>query len=346
VNGPNYKDYYKILGVSKTADEKEIKSAYRKLARKWHPDVNPGDKDAESKFKEISEANEVLSDPHKRAQYDRFGEQWKMYSQAGAGNGAGGAGGAGGWPGGAPQGSYQVDLGGAESLQDLFESLFGGFRGRAEKAAERGEDVEFGLELSLEEALKGTHRDYSVMVEDVCPACGGRGVTRDNRGNYNLGAACPHCRGIGRVRTPRRGRVQIPAGVVDGKRIRLAGEGAAGANGKRGDLYLLVRVKSHPNFERQGDDLYTDVTIPFTIAALGGEVSVKTLNGERTLQVPPGVQSGQKMRIAGQGIPALGGKKAGDLYARIKVGVPKDLSPRERELIGEIAKIRGDKAKV
>jgi DnaJ-class molecular chaperone len=340
VDPHKYKDYYSILGVSKTADEKEIKSAYRKLARKYHPDVNPGDKSAEEKFKEISEAHEILSDPHKRSQYDRFGEQWKMYSQAGQGDPfAGARTGAG-----AQAGGYTINLG-EESLQDLFESLFGGWNNRSERAAKNGEDVEYGLDLTLEEAVHGTTKRFEVTVEDVCPRCGGTGTTRDQRAHYTLGAACPECRGNGRVRSVRRGEVTIPPGVTDGKRIRLAGQGAAGSSGNRGDLYFVVRIRPHAEIERKGNDLYVDVAIPFTVAALGGEVNVKTLNGERTLQVPPGVQSGQRIRIAGQGMPALKGQKPGDMYARVKVSVPRDLSPRERELIQEVAKIRGDKVR-
>jgi len=176
-------------------------------------------------------------------------------------------------------------------------------------------------------------------------SCNGSGTTRDQRGNYTLGAACPECRGHGRVRSMRRGEVTIPPGVTDGKRIRLAGQGAAGSTGTRGDLFFVVRIKPHPEIDRQGNDLYVDVAIPFTVAALGGEVNVHTLNGDRTLQVPAGVQSGQKIRISGQGMPALKGQKSGDMYARVKVSVPRDLSPRERELISEVAKIRGDRVK-
>jgi DnaJ-class molecular chaperone len=234
---------------------------------------------------------------------------------------------------------------GEESLQDLFESLFGGWNNRSERAAQSGEDVEYGIDLTLEEAVHGTSKRYQVTVEDVCKACNGSGTTRDQRGNYTLGAACPECRGHGRVRTVRQGEVTIPPGVTDGKRIRLSGQGAAGSTGKRGDLYFVVRIKPHAEIERQGNDLYVDVAIPFTVAALGGEVNVRTLNGDRTLQVPPGVQSGQKIRIAGQGLPALKGQKSGDMYARVKVSVPRDLSPRERELISEVAKIRGDKVR-
>lgn len=339
-----YKDYYKILGVGKTADEKEIKSAYRKLARKYHPDVNPGDKSAEEKFKEISEAHEVLSDAHKRAQYDRFGDQWKNFShyqkqQTEPGGRPGGPNGR------ATAQGFNFDVQ-EDSLHDLFETLFGGWNARTERAAERGEDVEYGLDLTLEEAVLGTKKRYEVVVENVCPKCGGSGASRDSRGSYTLGGVCPECRGAGRVREPRRGEVTIPAGVTEGKRIRLAGMGASGASGKRGDLYFVVRIKPHPQFERQGADLYVDVSLPYTVAALGGEVAVQTLaGGERILQVPSGVQSGQKLRITGQGMPGMKDHKPGDLYARLKVSVPKDLSPRERELLHELATIRGDKVK-
>lgn len=342
MKGPNYKDYYSILGVSRTADEKEIKSAYRKLARKYHPDVNPGDKSAEDRFKEFSEAYEVLSDAHKRSQYDRFGDQWKQASQTE------------GWP--PPQGGNP--FGGAQSggndftgfsggLNDLFESLFGGRADRAQRASDRGEDVEYGLDLTLEECIRGSVKSISLKVENLCPTCGGTGVTRDARGNMSLGGYCKKCHGSGHITAARNIEVNIPAGVKDGQRIRLAGQGAEGAGGHRGDLYLLVRIKSSPGYEREGDDLYMDVMVPFTIAALGGEVSVRLLGGEtRVLMVPPGIQSGQKIRIPGQGAPGGSGRKPGDLFARVKVTVPRDISPREHELMHELAKIRGDKVRV
>jgi len=199
VNGPNYKDYYKILGVSKNADEKEIKAAYRKLARKYHPDVNPGDNTAESKFKEISEANEVLSDPHKRSQYDSFGDQWKSYSQAGAQPNAGPFGGAGG-------GGFEFDMGGGGGgLNDLFESLFGGTRGRQQRSAAQGEDVEYGLDLTLEEAYHGAKKSLNLQLEDACARCKGAGSMRDLRGRYDMGTVCPQCRGAGRTARPHPG---------------------------------------------------------------------------------------------------------------------------------------------
>jgi len=331
VNAPPYKDYYKILGVPRTASDKEIRAAFRRLARKYHPDVNPGDRSAEERFKEISEAHDVLSDPHKRAQYDNFGEQWKRSTQ-------------GGWsqPG---TGGFDFQTGGLGDLGDLFESLFGGGarRTRSTRHAARGEDVEFGLDLTLEEAAHGATKSLELKLQDVCQRCGGSGGARTGRGAFDLGGICPDCRGQGRVLQPRRVEVKIPAGVVEGQRIRLAGQGASGPTGARGDLYLVVRVRPHPDFETKGNDLYTDVAIPYTVAALGGEVEVKTLTGTRTLTVPAGIQSGQRIRVAGQGIGPAG--KRGDLYARVKITVPRDLSPRERSLLMELSRLRGEQVK-
>ncbi len=332
MNRPQYKDYYAILGIGRTADEKEIKAAYRKLARKYHPDVNPGDSSAEENFKQISEAYEVLSDPHKRAQYDSYGDQWKRYSQTDSRAGATYTSPDAGW-----------DIGGTGGLNDLFDSLFGGFRNRSQRAADRGEDVEFGLDLTLEEAIQGVTKNLNLRMEDVCVRCGGMGMLRNARGSLDMGQFCQDCRGEGRVASTRRVEVKIPAGVNEGQRVRLTGEGAAGVTGKRGDLYLLIRIKPHEHYERQGNDLYIDAVLPYTIAALGGEISVKTLNGHRTLNVPAGVQSGQKIRIAGQGMPGLKGNRVGDLYVRIKISVPRDLSPKERQLLSELARLRGDK---
>jgi DnaJ-class molecular chaperone len=336
MNGPSYKDYYKILGVQRSADEKEIKSAYRKLARKYHPDVNPGDKSAESKFKEISEAYEVLSDAEKKAKYDRFGDQWKAYSQSGSRRTGTSA----------PQDmGFEVEFGGSGlNFGDFFESLFGR-KGREQRAPDKGEDVEYGIDLALEEARSGATKNLRLTVEDICPRCNGAGMIQDSGGRFNLGSACPQCRGHGRIPSVRNVEVKIPAGVTEGQRIRLAGEGTAAPNGKRGDLYLLVRLKPHPVFQREGQDLTVDVPVPYTVAALGGEISVPTLNGKRILPVPAGVQSGQRIRVSGQGLPGRSGKASGDLYARVRVSVPKDLSEKERGLLRELAEIRGDKAR-
>jgi DnaJ-class molecular chaperone len=336
VNAPAYKDYYKILGVSKNADEKEIKAAYRKLARKLHPDVNPGDPTAAERFKEIGEAYEVLSDPEKRAKYDQFGEQWKQVSM-GAGPSswqyAGGPAGAGG---------FEFDFG-ASGLEDLLQSLFGGFGHQTQRASAQGEDYEFGLELTLAEAKNGVTKRQVFQVEDVCAQCRGSGTARNTRGQYEVRSMCPSCGGRGRIRSKRSVDVKIPPGVTAGKRIRLAGQGGKGATGKAGDIYLVISIRPHPDFERTGNDLTTEVAVPYTVAALGGEVTVPTLEGPRTLNVPPGVQSGQRLRIAGQGLPSANGGKPGDLFARVKIVVPKDLTAEEKELLGRLARLRRDK---
>lgn len=320
--GPTYKDYYNLLGLGKNASDKEIKAAYRKLARKFHPDVNPNNKAAEEKFKDISEAYEVLSDKNKRENYDRYGEQWKAYSQAG--DFPGGAAGAGGFPGG-----FRVEYGGTGNyangnfgqpgdLGDLFASLFGGqgpgdpfsrggFR-RTSARPQRGQDVEAGVTVTLEEAFTGVTRGLSL--------------------------AAPLPRGDNPAR---RVEVKIPAGVAEGQRIRLAGQGEPSPAGA-GDLYLVVHIEPHPTFERRGDDLYVDVPLAYFEAALGGEVKVATLKGTRlTMRVPPGTQSGQAFRLTSQGMPRLRGGGSGDLYARAKITVPKTLSTRERELLAELA---------
>lgn len=395
--GPSYKDYYKILGVEKSASEKEIKSAYRKLARKFHPDVNPGNKEAEEKFKDISEANEILSDKEKREKYDRFGDQWKMYSQGGNG-GAGFPGGAGGFPGG-----FRVEYGGPSGgaaggpdLNDLFATLFGdmgagpgagrrsgarpnvrfseGFDGErvggGPTTAPRraAPDSEAVINVSLEDAFNGATRALQLSVPETCQTCRGQGVRstgtsrgcpachgtgKQSRGFLGMGGVCdmcggtgqtdlencPTCRGEGTVERPRRVEVKIPAGVGEGQKIRLAGQGpAAPGGGPNGDLFLVVHIEPHPMFERKGDDLYVDVPLLYTEAALGGEAKVPTLKGTRlTMRIPAGTQSGQTFRLGGQGMPKLRGGGSGDLFARAKVTVPKTLSARERELLTELA---------
>ncbi|HZP82783.1 MAG TPA: J domain-containing protein [Chthonomonadaceae bacterium] len=346
----NGKDFYKILGVPKTATQEEIKKAHRKLARKYHPDLNPGDKKAEETFKSIQEAYDVLSDPEKRAKYDQFGEMWQNSGfGAGAGPSAGwrpgpGAGTAGGSP------FVDVDLGGL-NFQDWLAQMFGGgvrrdtgpMGGFGTRSAAPAEDVEFGLDISLEDAYRGASQRITVTVDDVCPECEGMGQKRNSRGQYDLGSLCPRCRGQGRIPSQRSGQVNIPAGAWDGLRLKLTGQGAADARGKRGDLYVQLHIRPHPKFERDGQDLLFDVAVPYTIAALGGEVSVEMLDGQkRQLLVPPGIQTGQKMRLSGQGMPALRDRKAGDAYARVKITVPKDLSERERNLLEELARLRNE----
>jgi curved DNA-binding protein len=302
----NYKDYYADLGVSKTATEKEIKQAYRRLARKYHPDVNPGDKSAEEKFKEISEAYEVLSDPGKRAKYDQFGDQWKKVGEAPPG----------GWQNydwdssGARFDFDNVGVSGGGGFGDFFEMLFGEpFQGggRQRRGAGRGRDLEYEIEVSLEEAFNGVTKTF----------------TLDNR----------------------KIEVKIPKGVKEGSRIKLAGQGQPGPNGQNGDLYLIVKERSHPRFERKAADLYTDGAVPYYVAALGGEIPIQTLTGRVTMKVPPGTQSGQTFRLPGQGMSKLHQADRGDLYVRVKLSVPKSLSDRERQLLSELAEMHGSGGK-
>lgn len=300
----DYKDYYAVLGVKKDATEKEIKQAYRKLARKYHPDVNPGNKEAENKFKEVSEANEVLSDREKREKYDRFGADWARYGeQAGYPGGPGGPGAGGFRYEEYPGGGFDFG-GGGGGFSDFFESLFGpgGVRGATRDT--RGHDIESEIQVTLREAFEGASKPISIA--------------------FNPGEQ------------PRRLEVKIPKGVDEGARIRLAGEGAPGASGKRGDLYLIVRMQHDPQFERKGHDLYRDVSVPFSTAALGGEIRVPTLTGAVTMTLPAGTQGTQTFRLTGQGMPHLRGTGKGNLYARIRISVPKHLTDRQREIIREL----------
>ncbi len=342
------KDFYKILGVAKDASPEDIKKAHRKLARQLHPDLNPGNKKAEDQFKEVQEAYDVLSDPERRSRFDKYGDPdadpSKMWGGGTPGGGFGGG----------PQGGYQnveVDPGGI-NFDDFLGGIFGqrdaarGAAGGRRPAPSNApaEDVEFGLEISLEEAYRGTTHRVQVTVEDACPDCGGSGQKRDAQGRFDLrGAKCTRCGGTGRIPSPRNGEVKIPAGAWDGLRLKLGGQGAADAKGKRGDLYVNLRVRKHPRFDRDVQDLAFDLSVPYTVSALGGEASVLLLDGTtKQLMVPPGVQTGQKMRLTGQGMPALHDRPAGDAYARIKITVPKDLSDRERTLLAELAALRGE----
>ncbi len=318
------KDYYQILGVSRNATEKEIKQAYRRLARKFHPDVNPGDKSAEAKFKEINEAYEVLSDPEKRRKYDSFGDQWQYAEQfARAGRG---------WDFNRGDARATFEFG---DLSDILDSLFGDFgtRFRTTRRPSRGKDISHSIEVTLEEAYRGTTRIIEIQERGLCPVCHGSGVLGNNR-------ACTNCSGSGAVVKPKRLEVKVPPGVRDGSRIRIVGEGGAGYGGAKGDLYLLVKILPHESFERKEDDLHIEVPVPFVVALLGGEVEVSTLKGKLALKIPPETQNGKAFRLAGQGMPHLGGSSRGDLFAKVKVVLPTKLSDAERKLIEQFRTLR------
>jgi molecular chaperone DnaJ len=318
------RDYYAVLGVSRTATEKEIKQAYRRLARKYHPDVNPGDKTAEARFKEINEAHEVLSDPEKRKKYDRFGNQWQNAEQfAKAGQSAQ-------WDFGKGGGYTTYDFSDLGDLGDVFGGIFQGFgtgAGSARRAA-RPRSIEHPVDVTLEEAYQGTKRVIQLQAEEPCLTCGGTGKVGRTR--------CATCGGSGRLLKPRRIEVKIPAGVGDGSKVRIAGQGSQGYDGSKGDLYLVVRVLPHQVFERKGDDLHTEIAIPLATAMLGGEIAVPTLKGKVALKVPPETQNGKVFRLAGQGMPHVNDSSRGDLFAKVKVLLPTRLTPQERQLFEQL----------
>jgi|ERR1700752_360245 len=337
------KDYYEVLGIKRDAPEDQIKQAYRKLARKFHPDLNPGDKTAEERFKELQAAYDVLSEPEDRKLYDQYGENWRAV-KAGAGTGApppgwegeqrttrGGSAG----PGAAGFDFGDFDFsnfrtGGAEGY-DIFEDLFGGAaRGRGRPAG-RGRDVEANLELSLEEAHRGGRRTLQTQVAEVCPTCGGTGL-KD-------GKTCETCDGAGQVLKPKTIEVNIPAGVRDGSTIRLPGQGGTGSNGKEpGDLYLHIRLRPHPVFMVKGDDLEVELPIAPWEAVLGAKVETPTIDGKVELTVPPGAKSGQRLRLRSQGLNKRKGGR-GDEFVRLKIVVPKDISAEERRVYEELKRV-------
>jgi molecular chaperone DnaJ len=323
------KDYYQILGVSRNASEKEIKQAYRRLARKYHPDINPGDKSAETKFKEINAAYEVLSDPEKRRKYDQFGEQWEYADQFAKAGGKERVR----WDFG--RGGTSFEYGDLSGFGDIFSSLFGdsGTGPRMRRGPRRGQDIESPIEVTLEEAYHGSARLMQLQTEEPCTACGGTGRV----GNR----VCTICNGAGGKIIPKRLEVKIPAGVRDGSRIRIAGEGGPGlAGGSKGDLYLVVKVLPHKLFERKGDDLYTEVSVPLATAILGGEVRLPTLNGSISLKIPPETQNGKVFRLAGKGMPQLGNNKYGNMLAKVKVVLPTNLTEEEKKLFKRLRSLR------
>ncbi|HEY6805031.1 MAG TPA: molecular chaperone DnaJ [Pyrinomonadaceae bacterium] len=350
------RDYYEILGVSQTATDQEIKSAYRKLAVKYHPDKNPNDATAEDKFKEAAEAYSVLQDGEQRRRYDRFGHAG-VSSSASSGN----------W--GAP------GFGGIEDiLGDLFGfgDVFGGARaGSRRSAAQRGADLRYDLEITLEDAANGMTAQLRIprlegcetckgsgaaagTQPESCHTCGGTGQVRYQQGFFSVARTCNACRGAGRViKSPckdcngagriereKQMEVKIPAGVETGSRLRVQGEGEGGTQGgPAGDLYVVIHVAEHEQFERQGSNLYEAVPITFTQAALGSDVMVKTLDGEEKLKVPMGTQTGTVFRVKGKGMPQLGGRGKGDLFVSVSVVTPTSLTREQRKLLEQLAEV-------
>ena len=354
------RDLYETLGVAKTADEKELKSAFRKLAMKYHPDRNPGDAEAEKTFKEINEAYETLKDPQKRAAYDRYGHA--AFEQGGMGPG--------GFGGGAGMG--------AGGFSDIFEDIFGEMMGggrqrqRSSGGRERGADLRYKMEISLEEAFSGKTAQIRVPTSITCDVCSGSGAkpgtspktcgtcqgsgrVRAAQGFFSIERTCPTCQGrgqvipdpctkchgSGRVTEERSLSVNIPSGIEDGTRIRLSGEGEAGLRGgPSGDLYIFLSVKPHEFFQRDGADLYCTVPISMTTAALGGTFDVQTLDGSKSrVSVPEGTQAGKQFRLKGKGMPVLRSSQVGDLYIQIQIETPQKLTKRQRELLKEFEEI-------
>ena len=349
------RDYYEVLAISRNASEQELKSAYRKLAVKYHPDKNPGDAAAEERFKEAAEAYAVLSNPEQRARYDRFGH-------AGVSSGAGVNWSAQGF------GGIEDILGDIFGFGDIFGNRSGGAR---RSAAQRGADLRYDLEITLEEAARGMTAQLRIprletcetcsgsgaksgTQPETCSTCSGAGQVRYQQGFFSVARTCGTCRGTGRIiRTPCEtcrgvGRVEreksmevkIPAGVETGSRLRIVSEGEGGTQGGgAGDLYVVIHVKEHEQFERQGGNLYASVPVTFAQAALGAEITVGTLNGEQQLKIPAGTQTGTVFRLKGQGMPILGGRGNGDLFVSVTLRTPITLTREQRKLLEQLAEI-------
>lgn len=354
------RDYYEVLGVAKDADENTIKRAYRKLAMKYHPDRNPDDQSAAEKFREVTEAYEVLTDGNKRARYDQYGhagvdEQMQDF-----------------WGRGGAQDSHAFrDFG--DMFGDVFGDMFG-FGGQGGRNA-RGADLRYNLNLTLEEAASGREVELKIPKHDTCgichgsgarpgtnpvpcPTCGGHGQVQVQQGFFAVRRSCPSCNGTGkkidspcmecggagRVKTSKKLKIKIPAGVYDGAQVRVGGEGEAGLHGApRGDLYVVISLKKHPKFSREGADLHCTLPITFAQATLGAEVDAPTLDGKVKIRIPAGTEPGRVFRLRGHGVPDVRVNQKGDLYVHIQISVPRKLSVRQEELLRQFAAESGDK---
>jgi molecular chaperone DnaJ len=353
-------DFYEVLGVARTADDKTLKAAFRKLAMQYHPDRNPGDKSAEVKFKEVAAAYEALKDPQSRAAYDRFGHA--AFENGGMSNGAGG---------------FPGDFG--ATMSDIFDNIFGDMMGGGRRGTnasrggrERGGDLRYNMEITLEEAYAGKTAEIAVPTKIVCktcsgsgskpgsspktcPTCEGHGRVRAAQGFFSIERTCPtcqgrgeviadpciECHGSGRTTEDRKLSVNIPSGIEDGTRIRLAGEGEAGLRGgPSGDLYIFLSIKPHEFFQRDGADIFCRVPISVTTAALGGEFQVPTIDGGKTrVKVPDGTQTGKQFRLKSKGMPVLRSQRIGDMYIQVAVETPQNLTRRQRELLQEFEQV-------
>jgi molecular chaperone DnaJ len=349
------KDYYSILGVRRDASQEEIKKAYRRLARQYHPDLNPGNKEAEEKFKEINEAYACLSDSEKRARYDRYGT-----AEGPMGNGFG----------------FETHTTFSDLFEDIFEGFFGSFGFKKQKPT-KGADLRYDLTITLEEAAFGGEREIKFhrwqecfncngsgikpgSSPITCSSCNGRGQIRFSQGFFSVSKTCNkcggngtiikdpclECLGKGKVRVEKSLNVKIPAGVDSGTRLKITGEGELGEfGGPRGDLYIYINVKEHNFFKRVGTDVYCSVPISFVKAVFGGEIEVPTLDGKEKISIPPGTPSGKNFNIKGKGIPRIGGTHRGDQIVTVYIDVPKNLTERQRELLEEFAKVSGEEIK-
>lgn len=353
------RDYYEVLGVSRNASADDIKKVYRKLAMQYHPDRNPGDQKAEEAFKECAEAYAVLSDPEKRAQYDQFGHSM-------GGRGFQGF-----------EGFEDAFRGFGDVFGDIFEDFLGGGGGRGGRTrVRRGADLEIGVELTLEDVLNGKEKSLEIPRHETCgdckgtgakpgskktpcTECRGQGEVRISQGFFTMRRTCHVCRGAGekieklcstchgekRVRQTRKLKVKLPPGVDHGMRLKMNGEGEAGENGgPRGDLYVLMHIQPHDLFERKEENLYCEVLVPYTVAALGGEIEVPTLTAQAQLKVAHGTPAGKILKVKGEGLPVLGREgQRGDLFVRVEIDIPVKLRDEERKLLEQYAKLRGDK---